>query len=190
MDKELKDKAIDIKGKEYILVKDRILFFNETYPTGSITTELLSEPSSDKIVIKATVTIEGDTSTGKAQFTGHSQATVGDGYINKTSALENAETSAVGRALAMMGIGVIESIASADEINKATGTEGKPTNSDLVCSTCGAKGKISYRKNKNGTVYCPNFLTHKQKGEEFAMVVDKPQKEAEIQFEADMPAEK
>ena len=35
-------------------------------------------------------------------FTGYSQAKRGDGFINKTSALENAETSAVGRALAMM----------------------------------------------------------------------------------------
>jgi transcriptional regulator NrdR family protein len=44
--------------------------------------------------------------------------------VNKTAALENAETSAVGRALAMMGIGVIESIASVDEINKAHGSQG------------------------------------------------------------------
>ena len=42
--------------------------------------------------------------------------------VNKTSAIENAETSAVGRALGLiMGIGVIESIASADEMNKALG---------------------------------------------------------------------
>ena len=52
-------------------------------------------------------------------FTGLSQEKVGDGYINKTSAMENSETSAVGRALAMMGIGVIDSIASVDEVRKA-----------------------------------------------------------------------
>ena len=40
--------------------------------------------------------------------------------VNKTAALENASTSAVGRALGYMGIGVIESIASADEMAKAT----------------------------------------------------------------------
>jgi hypothetical protein len=39
--------------------------------------------------------------------------------VNKTSALENAETSAVGRACAFAGIGVIDSIASADEVHKA-----------------------------------------------------------------------
>jgi len=114
MGKDLKDKAVDIKGKKYVLVSDRIIFFNETHPKGSITTELLSDPLSDKIVVKATVKPEE----GRA-FTGLAQEIVGEGYINKTSALENAETSAVGRALAMMGIGVIDSIASVDEINKA-----------------------------------------------------------------------
>ena len=110
----LKDKAVDIKGKKYVLVSDRVLHFNEKYPKGSITTELLSEPSADRVVVKATVVPEE----GRV-FTGLAQEVVGQGFINKTSAMENAETSAVGRALAMMGIGVIDSIASVDEINKA-----------------------------------------------------------------------
>lgn len=120
-DKSLKSKAINIKGKEYVLVADRITFFNENYPDGSIETELLSQPEAEHIVIKAIVRPDAS----ERKFVGHSQAKIGDGYINKTAALENAETSAVGRALAMMGIGVIESIASADEINKATGSEGQ-----------------------------------------------------------------
>ena len=113
MTKDLKDKAIDFKGKLYVLVSYRVLYFNETYPDGSITTELVSQPDADLVIIKATVKPNE-----KQTFTGYSQATWGEGYINKTSALENAETSAVGRALAFMGIGVIESIASVDEINK------------------------------------------------------------------------
>jgi len=120
MDKQLKDKAIDFKGKAYVLVADRVIYFNETYPEGSITTELISEPNADTVIIKATVKPND-----KQIFTGYSQATWGEGYINKTSALENAETSAVGRALAFMGIGVIESIASIDEINKTTTTKEK-----------------------------------------------------------------
>ena len=113
---DLKDKAVDIKGKKYVLVSDRVIYFNETYKdNGSITTELVSAPEAKHIIIKATVSPDG-----KRLFTGYSQAVIGDGYINKTAALENAETSAVGRALAMMGIGVIDSIASVDEIKKAT----------------------------------------------------------------------
>lgn len=117
MTKDLQEKAIDFKGKKYVLVSDRVLYFNENYPEGSITTELVSKPEDEMVVIKAIVKPNE-----KQTFTGYSQATWGEGYINKTSALENAETSAVGRALAFMGIGVIESIASADEINKAETT--------------------------------------------------------------------
>lgn len=114
-DKSLKARAIDIKGKEYVLVKDRVLYFNEVYPNGSITTERLSEW--DREIIKAVVYPDCDKP--NRFFTGYSQAQRGKGLINQTAALENCESSAVGRALAFLGIGVIDSIASVDEINKA-----------------------------------------------------------------------
>ena len=112
---ELKDKAIDIKGKKYVLVSDRVLYFNEHYPNWSIQTT--RESVGDMEVVKAFVV--PDMEQPNRMFTWYSQAKRGDGFINKTSALENAETSAVGRALAFMWIGVIDSIASADEITKA-----------------------------------------------------------------------
>lgn len=118
MDKSLKYKAIKIQGKSYVLVSDRVIYFNDNYQNGSITTVLISGITSEEIIIRATIT--PDTDKPERYFTGYSQAIKGQGYINKTSALENAETSAVGRALAMMGIGVIDSIASIDEINKTT----------------------------------------------------------------------
>ena len=119
-DKTLKAKAIDIKGKKYVLVSDRVAYFNEQYPNGSIKTFLISEPTSEMIIVRAMVTPDESKDTQARFFTGHSQAVIGDGMVNKTAALENAETSAVGRALGMMGIGVIESIASADEMHKST----------------------------------------------------------------------
>ena len=115
---ELKDKAIDIKGKKYVLVSDRVLYFNQNYPNGCIQT--VRETIWDMEVIKAVVC--PDCAVPWRVFTGYSQAKRWDGFINKTSALENAETSAVGRALAFMGIWVIDSIASVDEINKAENT--------------------------------------------------------------------
>lgn len=118
MTAELKDKAIDIKGKKYVLVSDRVIYFNEKYPNGSIQTT--RETVWDMEIIKAFVV--PDISEPTRMFTWHSQAKRWDGFINKTSALENAETSAVGRALAMMWIWVIDSIASVDEINKAENT--------------------------------------------------------------------
>ena len=116
--KELRNKAINIKGKSYVLVSDRILFFNQNYKNGMIRTHLLSDPDAEMVVVKAQVI--PDLENDKRFFTGHSQAKWGEGMVNKTAALENAETSAVGRALAMMGIGVVDSVASVDEINKAS----------------------------------------------------------------------
>lgn len=119
-DKSLQDRAIDIKGKKYVQVADRILYFNETYEEGFIKTTLISSPEAERVIIKAEVV--PDWSAPKRRFVAHSQALWGDGYINKTSAIENCETSAVGRALGLMGIGVIDSVASVDEINKAETT--------------------------------------------------------------------
>lgn len=120
MTKQLTDKAIDIKGKKYVLVSDRVLYFNETYPNWCIQTQRIMVEESWVEVFKATVI--PDCEHMDRYFTGYSQAKWGDWFINKTSALENAETSAVGRALAMMWIWVIDSIASVDEINKAENT--------------------------------------------------------------------
>lgn len=124
-DKQLTNKAIKFKGSDYVMVKDRVIYFNETYPNWSIATERISQDWME--IVKATITPDCD----KPQrfFTGYSQAKRWDGFINKTSALENAETSAVGRALAMMWIGVIDSIASMDEINKAENTAKSQTKS-------------------------------------------------------------
>jgi hypothetical protein len=116
-EKSLKNKAIDIKGKSYVLVADRVIYFNETYPNGSINTKLLSELNSETVVMKAVII--PDLKFPTRFFSGYSQAKWGEGNVNRTSALENCETSAVGRALAMMGIGVIDSVASVDEMNKA-----------------------------------------------------------------------
>lgn len=119
-DKQLVDKAIDIKGKKYVLVSDRVLYFNENYPNGSIVTQRIMTEEPWVEIFKTTVTPDCDHP--ERYFTGYSQAKWWDGFINKTSALENAETSSTWRALAFMWIGVIDSIASVDEINKAENT--------------------------------------------------------------------
>lgn len=106
--------TVKIKGKEYVEVKERLLYLAATYENGySVDTSYEFFESLKMWVVKCVLTI------GENRYTGHAQEIIGDGYINKTSALENAETSAVGRACAMAGIGVIESVASADEIKKA-----------------------------------------------------------------------
>lgn len=163
MSKSLKDKAIEIKGKKYVLVSDRIVYFNQEYPQGFIQTKLLSNPESEHVVVKAKVT--PDIAKLDRYFTGLSQAVIGQGMVNTTAALENAETSAVGRALAMMGIGVIDSVASVDEINKATYTPNTKTQAvktttatpDIMeghkCKKCGGEMVLNP---KTGNWFCKN----------------------------------
>jgi hypothetical protein len=52
---ELKDKAIKIQGKDYVLVSDRVLYFNDKYKNGSIKTEIIDLKDAS-VVVKATVT--------------------------------------------------------------------------------------------------------------------------------------
>lgn len=106
-------KRTNIKGKDYIEVNQRILAFWELYPNGRIETELLADDGK-RCTFKATV-YDSD----KVLATGHSFEFQGSGMVNKTSYVENCETSAVGRALGMLGIGITESIASADEVQAA-----------------------------------------------------------------------
>ena len=105
-----------IKGKPYVMVNDRVQGFRKLYPEGQIITELVDYKAGEYCVMRCTV-LEGD---GMLLATGYAQETVSKNQnINRTSMLENCETSAVGRALGFLGIGSVESIASADEVNKA-----------------------------------------------------------------------
>jgi len=163
MTKSLKEKAISIKGKKYVLVSDRVLFFNENFPNGKIETRLLSETQATMVVIKAKIT--PDVNEPKRCFFGHSQAKWGQGLVNETAALENAETSAVGRGLAMLGIGVLESIASADEMNKSMAkTPENPINEfkNSICPKCKAPIAISHR----GKPYCSAKCWLKKEGQQ------------------------
>lgn len=103
-----------IKGKDYAEVNQRVKAFRMLYPEGSITTDILS--IADGIcVIKATVT----NADGCVLATGIAYEKEGSSNINRTSYIENCETSAVGRALGFCGIGIDTSIASYEEVATA-----------------------------------------------------------------------
>lgn len=111
---EKKFKTVDIKGKEYVEVNERVKYFVREYAGWSIETELLSNV--DEIcVFKATIKDEN----GRVMATGHAYEKESSSFINKTSYIENCETSAVGRALGFLGIGIDTSIASSDEVANA-----------------------------------------------------------------------
>ena len=108
--------SIKIHGKDYVLVNERVQEFHKLYPNGSIRTDLI-EFSDERFIIKAEVC--PDVSDRMRIFTAYAYEMVGSSQINKTSALENCETSAVGRALGFLNIGIDGSIASADEVQNA-----------------------------------------------------------------------
>ena len=102
--------TINIHGKEYVTVAERVKMIHDELKEFSIITEVL--PNGGSVIIKATV------STPKGIFTGISAANPNK-PIEKMSPYEVAETSAVGRALGFAGYGVVDSISTADEIVKA-----------------------------------------------------------------------
>ena len=107
-------KSIDVKGKGYVTVNERIKAFRELEPSGKITTDILS--LEDGVVTMMAKVEDGE---GNLLATGYAQEKETSSYINKTSYIENCETSAVGRALGFAGIGIDGSMASAEEVANA-----------------------------------------------------------------------
>lgn len=107
-------KTVDIKGKQYAEVNKRVMAFRELEPNGSISTEIMSIDNG-VCIVKATVT----NSDGFVLATGLAYEKEGNSFINKTSYIENCETSAIGRALGFIGIGIDTSIASLEEVENA-----------------------------------------------------------------------
>lgn len=111
-------RTTNIKGKEYAEVNQRIKAFRMVYPEGSIYTEMISNKDG-VCVFKATVHANGDHITNNLLGTGHAYEKESSSFINKTSFIENCETSAVGRALGMAGFGIDTSVCSAEELGNA-----------------------------------------------------------------------
>jgi len=111
-----KFKTTNIRGKQYVEVNERIKFFRQEdeYKNWTISTEFTALDS-EMCVCKCIIADPNQ----RVIATGHAHEERSSSHINKTSYVENCETSAIGRALAMMGIGIDTSIASANEVNDA-----------------------------------------------------------------------
>lgn len=114
-------KTTDIKGKEYAEVNQRIKAFRLVYPQGTITTTMLSNENG-VCVFKAQVISDK----GTLLATGTAYEREDSSFINKTSYIENCETSAIGRALGIAGFGIDVSVASAEEVANAMNNQ-EPT---------------------------------------------------------------
>lgn len=134
MEIERKDKSTgNVIKIKYAPVNERVKAFRYVYPEGAIETEIIDNDKENKsIIIKATI---------KNEFGAIlSQATAGEtlagSYINKTSMIENCETSAIGRALGLLNIGIDGGIATAEDINRAQNFKDAENNFKL-CRRCG-----------------------------------------------------
>lgn len=104
-------KTINIKGKEYITVNERLKEFRNNFKDYSLTSEII-ELGSDFCTMKATITDNN----GVIRATGYAREVVAKSPINKYAFVENCETSAMGRALGNFGIGIDNAICTADEL--------------------------------------------------------------------------
>ena len=115
-------KSVNIKGKQYVEVNERLRYFRETYPNFALTTEVLEKTETSILILASVINDEG-----RVLATGMAEEEKGSTFINKTSYVENCETSAWGRALGNFGIGIDTSVASANEVQNAVANQGKST---------------------------------------------------------------
>jgi hypothetical protein len=111
---------LDIKGKDYVPVSERIKAFRYIYPRGRIKTEIIGL-ADGVCTMKASVFDDE----GKLLAIGHAQEKESSSFINKTSYIENCETSAIGRALGSCGIGLDNGFASFEEVANAKLQQGE-----------------------------------------------------------------
>jgi hypothetical protein len=133
-----KDGIVNIHGKEYQTVALRVKNFRDAHKDYRLLTEIVHRDE-NCVVMRAMI---ADTS-GNVIATGHAEEYRADGQINKTSALENAETSAIGRALASFGLGGTE-FASADEVARAVSGQ----KSGVIKPTDGARERVAPARRK------------------------------------------
>ena len=124
-----KFKTTNIRGKKYVEVNERIKFFRQEnkYDGWTIATEF-PVLDSETCVCKCIIADLDQ----RVVSTGHAHEERGSSNINKTSFVENCETSAIGRALAMLGIGIDTSIASANEVTEAIAKQEEMVNNPHV----------------------------------------------------------
>lgn len=138
---------VQIHGKEYMTVAKRIELGHEEKALESVETEILSH---NPVVIRAKVVIRGKVFTGISSVSLDSHR-----VIEKENPYEVAETSAVGRALGFAGYGLLEGIASADEMFRATSAKLSATTDEekTTCDVCGAVASEKKGTTKGGKPY-------------------------------------
>ena len=121
---------INMGKKDYAMVPERVTAFRKLYPEGFIRTAILFNDGTT-ILMQASAGYYREDGGEVILGTGFAQEVKGKGMVNNTSHVENCETSAVGRALGFMGLGINGGgICSAEELANAV-TAQKQMNEDF-----------------------------------------------------------
>lgn len=116
--------TVDIKGKDYVVVPQRVKAFRRLYPEGFILTDIISNEGG-VVVMQAKAGYYETDGSPRVLGTGLAFEKQDSSYINKTSYIENCETSAIGRALGFLGLGIDGAICSAEELMNAVNNQDK-----------------------------------------------------------------
>ncbi len=146
---------------EYVTVSERIEKFYLKHPEGSIQTELIVNDNGI-VIFKAYIYRNQE---DKLPATGHAMEKEGSSFINKTSHVENGETSAVGRALAMLGFEIKKSIASREEMENALNNQRNYNNQKNQRNYNNQKNQRNYNNQKTNT---EKIITGEQRKKLFA----------------------
>ena len=119
-------KTTAIQGKDYAEVNQRIKAFRMVYPTGAILTDMVTNENG-VCVFTAAVGYYNENGHFIVLGNGTAYEKENSTFINKTSYIENCETSAVGRALGMCGFGIDTSVASDEEVQNAIANQNQMT---------------------------------------------------------------
>ena len=168
---------IAVHGKDYAEVKEKVRAFRRVFPEGSIATKII-EVDENHCIFKASVFNEN----GSLLAEGHAQETYATTKF-KDSMLEIAETSAIGRALGVLGIGIKGGIDSADTMRRVADKE-ETKNKMLICHRCGRQ--IIDTADKTGKVWRAeeiSAITVKKYGDSYCLPCLKEFKETTTEME-------
>lgn len=168
-------KYMDIKGKKYAPVSEKVKAFRYIYPDGCLSCRVTQQDENSVTMLAEAY--DGD---GKLLANAYASETRNASNINRTSMIENCDTGAKGRALAFLNIGVLDGIASAEEVDRATKIKDE-TNGMHICRRCG--GVITDTKDTTGKIWKADEiakLTLKQTGDCYCLFCLNEIKKAEV----------
>ena len=138
-EKKFEMQQVNIKGKKYTQVHERLKYFRLYYPDHDINSEIFFFDGKQCVISYKITSGSPNSENYRVHASGHAHEIISQKGVNATSFVENCDTSALGRCLANFGVGIDHTYASADEVRGALGikeeSEGGDSNSGNASAT-------------------------------------------------------